>query len=252
MPRRAREKSATGVYHIILRGINKQIIFEEPGDFRTFISILSCYRKKCGFDLYAYCLMSNHIHLLVKETEEDISSVMKKIEVTFVKWYNQKYKRVGNLFQERYKSETVDTEEYLLQVFRYIHQNPLHAGLETQVGKEYPWSSYKDYERGTAKRTDIKMMMDYFGNRQELLEFIHRQIYDVCMEDYTPRTLSDEESLQAIERLTGCTSPSDFQHMDLEERNEALQRLLLVGFSIRQLNRLTGVSRHTLCSIRGQ
>ena len=98
MPRKARRKSATGVYHIILRGINKQIIFEDADDFRTFISVLEHYRKKCDFGLYAYCLMSNHIHLLIRENKMDIGDVMKKIEVTFVKWYNEKYQRIGHRF----------------------------------------------------------------------------------------------------------------------------------------------------------
>ena len=252
MPRRARRKSATGVYHIILRGINKQIIFEDSNDYRTFISVLAYYKGECYFKLYAYCLMNNHIHLLIGENEDNIGDVMKKIEVTFVKWYNEKYQRVGNLFQERYKSEPVETEEYLMTVFRYIHQNPLHAGLEKKVGEAYPWSSYREYEDGVAIVTDMQDMMGYFDSREELIEFVNRNVLEVCMEDYTPRALSDEESLQIIEQLTGCGSPSDFQHMDLGQRNLFLQRLLLAGFSTRQLSRLTGVSRQKLCSFRSQ
>lgn len=250
MPRKARRKSATGVYHIILRGINKQIIFEDADDFRTFISVLEHYRKKCDFGLYAYCLMSNHIHLLIRENKMDIGDVMKKIEVTFVKWYNEKYQRIGHLFQERYKSEPVETERYFLTVFRYIHQNPRSAGLEKEVGETYLWSSYREYEDEMAILTDVEDMMSYFDSREELLDFVNRHTRDMCMEDYTPRTLSDEESLKVIAQMTGCVSLSDFQHLDIEDRDSALQRLLDIGFSIRQLSRLTGISRKKLCSIR--
>ena len=188
MPRCARRRSVTGVYHIILRGINKQIIFEDGNDFRTFISVLQHYRCECDFDLYAYCLMSNHIHLLVKENEDVIGDVMKKIEVTFVKWYNEKYQRIGNLFQERYKSEPVETEDYLLTVFRYILQNPLHAGLESIVGDTYRWSSFREYENNVSILTDIEDMIAYFGRLEELLDFAKRNVRDMCMEDYSLRT----------------------------------------------------------------
>ena len=252
MPRCARRRSVTGVYHIILRGINKQIIFEDGNDFRTFTSVLQHYRCECGFDLYAYCLMSNHIHLLVKENEDVIGDVMKKIEVTFVKWYNEKYQRIGNLFQERYKSEPVETEDYLLTVFRYILQNPLHAGLESIVGDTYRWSSFREYENNVSILTDIEDMIAYFGGLEELLDFAKRNARDMCMEDYSPRTLAYEEALQIIEQITGCQSPSDFQHLDLEERDTAIRRLIGIGFSTRQLNRLTGISRKKICSLRSQ
>lgn len=249
MPRRARVRSATGVYHIILRGINKQIVFEESKDYRTFLRVLEHYKDECNFKIFAYCLMNNHIHLLLKENGETVGDVMKKIEVTFVKWYNEKYQRGGNLFQERYKSEPVETEEYLLTVFRYILQNPLHAGMEKKVGASYRWSSFWDYENGVSNVTDLEEMLAFFDTPEELLDFVKRETRDICMEEYSPRTLSDEDSIQVIRQMTGCASPSDFQRLDLEKRNFVLKRLLEVGFSTRQLNRLTGVSRYQLCKL---
>ncbi len=133
MPRKPREKSRFGIYHVILRGVNKQIIFEENEDYLQFIRILKKYKEVCEFKLYAYCLMDNHVHLLMEQTTTELETIMKRIEVKFVKWYNRKYKRIGYLFQDRYKSEPINDEGYFRTVFRYIHQNPLHAGLETAI-----------------------------------------------------------------------------------------------------------------------
>src|SRR5690554_3854054 len=127
MPRRAREKSSTGVYHVMLRGINKQKIFHDQEDYEKFIEIVKNYKELCTYELYAYCLMSNHFHLLIKEGKEELAAVFRRIGAKYVYWYNLKYKRCGHLFQDRYRSEVVETQQYLLTVLRYIHQNPLKA-----------------------------------------------------------------------------------------------------------------------------
>ena len=125
MPRVAREKSKTGIYHIILRAVNRQIIFEEDEDAIKFLETLERYKETSGYEIYAYCLMGNHVHILLKEGKEDLGVTMRRIGASYVYWYNWKYERVGHLFQDRYKSEVVETEKYLLAVLRYIHQNPL-------------------------------------------------------------------------------------------------------------------------------
>ncbi|MDO9565422.1 MAG: transposase, partial [Candidatus Desulfaltia sp.] len=97
MPRRAREKSSTGVYHVMVRGINRQDIFNDEEDKQKLVSTLKRYKEICGYDVYGYCLMSNHIHLLLKEGREPITQVMKRIGASYVYWYNMKYERYGHL-----------------------------------------------------------------------------------------------------------------------------------------------------------
>ena len=143
MARQARQKSEAGIYHIILRGSNRQILFEDEEDFSKFKSLLSFYKKRCGFALYGYCLMDNHIHLLMKEAEnpavlfingkeiefgpgESLETIFKRIGVSYVGYFNRKYKRTGHLFQDRFKSEPIDTDAYLLMALRYIHRNPVY------------------------------------------------------------------------------------------------------------------------------
>ena len=144
MPRMSRSISESGIYHIMLRGINKQAIFETDEERTRFLETVIKYKEICGFDLYAYCIMSNHVHLLVKETEEPISNIIKRIGGSYAFWYNKKYERCGHLFQERYKSEPVEDDEYFLTVLRYIHQNPTKAGMVKDISA-YKWSSYNEY-----------------------------------------------------------------------------------------------------------
>ena len=129
MPRQARRKSKSGIYHVLLRGINRQQIFEDNEDFEMFLQVLKDCKAISECKLFAYCLMGNHIHLLVQESKEPIGQFMKRILTRFVYWYNVKYQRVGHLFQDRFKSEPVENDSYFMTVIRYIHQNPLKAGL---------------------------------------------------------------------------------------------------------------------------
>ena len=125
MPRKARIKSNSGIYHIIMRGINRQTIFEDEEDYNKFIQTLQRFKEICEYKIYAYCLMGNHLHLLLGEGKDPLETVMRKICGSYVFWYNQKYGRVGNLFQDRYMSEPVEYNSYLLNVTRYIFRNPI-------------------------------------------------------------------------------------------------------------------------------
>ena len=120
MPRQARKKSKTNIYHIMLRGINQQIIFEESEDYERFIKTLAKYQAISGYSVYAYCLMSNHIHLLIKEGKENLEQRIKRIAGSYVCCYNWKYNRSGHLFQDRFKSELVETELTIAERNEYI------------------------------------------------------------------------------------------------------------------------------------
>lgn len=123
MARQPRKKSDSGIYHIIMRGINRQNIFEDQEDYYKFIETIKQYKEISGYQIYAYCLMGNHVHLLLIVGNEPLEQIMRRICGSFVYWYNRKYQRTGNLFQDRFKSEPVDNDNYLLTVLRYIHQN---------------------------------------------------------------------------------------------------------------------------------
>lgn len=156
MPRRARGRSDSGVYHVMLRGINRQDIFCDDDDRERFIETLIRYKDLCGYKIYGYCLMSNHIHLLIKEEKETISQSIKRIGVSYVYWFNMKHERYGHLFQGRFKSENVEDDRYLLVALRYIHQNPVEAGIVEEAAY-YRWSSYAEYVGQSGILTDIDL-----------------------------------------------------------------------------------------------
>ena len=108
MPTRPRLSSNLGIYHVVYRGINKQRIFEDSEDYEKFLSILRKYQPICGYKIIAYCLMSNHIHLLIKPGEIPLPRVFQRIIPSFVYWYNKKYQRDGSLFKARFRSRPIN------------------------------------------------------------------------------------------------------------------------------------------------
>ncbi len=144
MPRKPRIVSSTGIYHIILRSTNQHIIFEEDSDYRKFLYILSDCKEKYETDIYAYCLMDNHIHLLMRFPENTLPIFFQSLGARFVHWYNDKYLRSGNLYQDRFHSVVIDNRKSFLSVLAYIHNNPVKANI-CRVPSEYRWSSFNAY-----------------------------------------------------------------------------------------------------------
>lgn len=241
MPRRSRQLSSSGIYHIMLRGINRQAIFEDDADGTRFLEILAEYKMVSNYRVLGYCLMGNHVHLLLLVEGEPLSTILRRIASKYVYWFNAKYDRVGHLFQERFKSEPVEDEAYLLTVLRYIHRNPIKAGL-CSLPEEYGLSSYHDYMGGRGiVDTDYILAMT---NRERLAEYTREETDDVCldMEEHPRRRLTDEAARDVIERLSGCSSVAGFQQLSAESRNAVLPKILREGVSIRQASRLTGLS----------
>lgn len=245
MPRKERKKSSTGIYHVMLRGINGQIIFEDREDFLKLLETIKGYREESGYSIYGYCLMTNHIHLLIKEGKEDLGTVFRRIGAKYVYWYNWKYSRRGHLFQDRYKSEVVEDDAYLVTVLRYIHQNPLKAGIERSIRK-YPWSSYREYI-GESDICDTAFPLGLFAkDSQKALslfkEFHAKENKDKCLDYEDSYKMNDSEAAQIIKQSAGVDNTSSIQCFDKKKRNEFIKGFKEQGMSIRQIERLTGVS----------
>ncbi|OAT80932.1 transposase [Bacillus sp. MKU004] len=253
MPRQARKKSKSGVYHIMLRGINRQTIFEDEEDKARFLYILFKCVQKSNSNLYAYCLMDNHVHLLLQETKEPISSVIKRLSSSYVLWYNNKYNRCGHLFQERFKSENVETAEYFRTVLRYIHQNPLKAGLSTDVFK-CKWTSIHEYSNPDST-LNITASLQLFSNDQtqahiQFNDYMSKDADDTCM-DEAPKVKKTDDEVRGYLKRIGIPNVSQLQQMDKEKRDVILLELKsLNGISERQLSRVTGISRPVIRGIK--
>ncbi len=246
MPRSARKISRTGIYHVMLRGINQQDIFEDEEDYRHFLSVVRECKKIGGFEIYAYCLMTNHIHLLIKEGAEPLELVFKRIGCRFVYWYNLKYQRVGHLFQDRYKSETVEGDASFLKVLRYIIQNPMKAGMETGPGN-YPWSSFHSYLGENDHITDVGLPLKMFPSSEDLIAFLN-QTNDDCPMDISkkPKGLTDDQACEIMREITDCSSVPEFQLLDKKLQKEYAAKLRERKLSLNQIVRLTGMSKATI------
>jgi REP element-mobilizing transposase RayT len=147
MARRPRVHAPGLSYHVIARGNHRQEAFLTDLDYRTYLGRLATYRKRYGVFLFAYCLMPNHVHLLVQTSEAPLSKFMQGLQQSYTQWFNRVHDKVGHLFQGRYKAIVCDRDEYLLTLVRYIHLNPVRAGLVEQPDA-YPYSGHRTYLTG--------------------------------------------------------------------------------------------------------
>ncbi|MEA1884349.1 MAG: transposase [Thermotogota bacterium] len=251
MPRTRRLKSETGIYHVILRGINKQIIFEDDEDNEMFLKTLKQYKTQSQYKLLAYCLMGNHVHLLLKTEKEELGQIFRRIGASYVYWHNHKYNRTGHLFQDRYKSEVVETDAYLFAVLRYIHQNPLKAGI-VQTLEEYNWSSYAEYLRLTNEQyIDKDFVLNLFDeNRSKAIDdfkvFNETKTDDECLDIRERKSISDKEAIKLIKKKYAVASSGELNHFEGKKRTKCLKFLLKKGLSERQISRITGISRYVI------
>ena len=148
MARPPRQLLDNGCYHLIARGNNRQFLLHEAAAFGYFLDLLARAKARYPAKLYHYCLMSNHIHLLLEiETAEHLPKVMQSILQGYARWYAKRQGYSGHVWQGRYKSPLVSQESYYLEAGRYIERNPLRAKLVKEL-QEYPWSSYGFYACG--------------------------------------------------------------------------------------------------------
>lgn len=231
----------------MMRGINKQVIFQSDADRRHFITILGECKEISGFKLHAFCLMPNHIHLLMEPAgDEPLEIIFKRIGSRYAVWYNRKYQRVGHLFQDRFRSENVETDQYYMTVLRYILQNPMKAGMENKPGT-YRWSSYLAYERGGGQLTDTDYAEKMFGSREVLIDFVNQANNDEALDDTeTHWRMTDEEAEEVFREITGCASPEEIREMDKEKKEKYIRQIYLSGVSVNLISKMTGIARITL------
>lgn len=245
MARPLRSTADSQIYHVTSRGVGKQIIFEDEADRKRYLNYLYKYvSASANFEVIAWCLMSNHVHLLVRSTLEELSATMHRVNTAYALSYNTRYKRVGPLFQGRFKSEPVDDDAYLLTVVRYIHQNPVKAGLTKDCS--YRWSSYNSYvsEEGPI-RAISSWVLDLFGGKDEFIRFHGILDYTDPEESMAKKRAKavDEALVASAKRVLGTVAVSEICGLEQEKRNRALLMLVRSGMSVRQVERLTGVSK---------
>lgn len=245
MPRHSRTKSSTRTYHVVIKGADRQLLFEEENDYIKYLSILDYFKSQCKIEIFAYCLMSNHVHLLIRHPVDiSLETVFRRINTTYAIWFNMKYNRTGFVQNNRFFSEPVEDLNYFLNVVKYIHYNPTKAGLEDAPGKSYPWNSYFEYLASSSRLVDTDFTLEILGGIGPFLVFHSSDSNDKCLDIDSFRTrLPDDVAKEIIREVSHCTSATEFQKLSLVKRNEYIPIIHKKGVSIRQLNRLTGTPR---------
>jgi len=247
MARTTRLKSLSGMYHVMARGLNKQDIFLDVGDKMRFLDTLLQVKQKTNCQVYAYCLMSNHVHLLLAEGNEGgVGEFMQRVGSSYVLWFNHKYERLGYLFHDRFRSEAIETKDSVLGVMRYIHQNPVKAGMVTCCG-QYVWSSYAAYLSGKEHQTgltDIDNGLLFYGG---IAQFVaaHTELENETFAEAEYRTrVTPRQLAAAAKRVLKDTPVSVVKGMSMAERNTILRELKsLPGVTYAQIAYMIGVNK---------
>ena len=163
MARKPRIEFPGAFYHVISRGNQRQTIFHDNTDYLAYLNRLEHYRKRYNITVYAYTLILNHVHLLVKTQETPLSKFMQGLQFTYTRYYNQRYSKIGHLFQGRYKTILCDRDAYLLELVRYIHLNPARMRRSVDPWR-YKWSSHRGYlGEGCPVRIETRFVLGQFG-----------------------------------------------------------------------------------------
>jgi REP element-mobilizing transposase RayT len=166
-------------YHITARGNERKDIFKSARDREQFLSYLESAAERYGAAVHAYCLMSNHYHLLLETPRGNLSQIMRHINGAYTTYFNAKRRRAGHLLQGRYKAILVEADEYAKELSRYIHLNPVRAGAVDRPG-DFPWSSYADYvgARKPPEWLAMALILDCFGKKVAAAQRRYREFVE--------------------------------------------------------------------------
>ena len=248
MPRKARKTSNTKTYHIIIRGNDKQDIFFDKQDYNKFIKEIKRTKEKYHYQLYAYCLMTNHVHLIVYDKDNNLSKAMQSLILSYSIYFGKKYEKVGHLVQGRFLSKNVESREYLIQLCRYIHQNPVKAKIAKV--NEYEWSSYNEY-LNVPKIVEPAMIMKSLGKTKEeaIKNFMAvHQFQEEKVNEYTEfemaTKLTDIELAEQIKMYFKIDNVKRIKESNVKIRNEMIRKLKNIkGTTKVQISRVLGINR---------
>lgn len=238
--RKKRQYSEKGFYHTVIRGCNKQNIFYCDEDKNKFINLMKRYSVKNNIRIHSYCLMDNHVHLLIEDVnKENLSSFMQVLSSVYARYFNKKYDRIGHLFQDRFSSEAIEDNGYLLVVFRYIMQNPQKAKVCN--ADKYFWSSYNCYKH---QKTFVykSFLINCFGSISKLYKYLAQENNDECLEIEMRPSEKNDYCIKKVLNILKSTNPIIQPDLPKEVLFNKLRLLKLSGLSLRMISRITGIS----------
>ena len=251
MPRQSRPHSETGLYHIVARGNGKQNIFRDDRDRLTMIDYLEIVGKGGKLIYVAWCLMSNHVHLIVQDLNGELSKSMAALFGKYASYFNKRHKHCGHVFQDRYASFPIETEEYLVRAIHYVHANPENAGICKAAN--YPWSSFSEFKNRKDGICDLSWIEACTGKGSYSIDSPR------CHSSGLPLNLRGEDEFSTEELLDAASfalkakgipeSPNRLGASSKQIRAAGVEALLDLGFSIKQIGSITGIGSNILYRI---
>ena len=258
MATKPRKASESGFYHVFHRGVNHFDIFENDDDREFYLDRMQHYARKTGVEVHAWCLMSNHTHLLLRGELRDLSTFMRNLGSVYARYFNAIHERSGPLFGSRFSSVCIETEEQVLAVARYLHRNPVYHD-ETALFTAFRWSSYREYVAAAPRTCRIDCLLPLFGSVNELVRF-HETMLPSDLERHldlkTAGSPSDDEARKLANAALGDigidVGVSQIGALPRSMRDKALAYVKrATGCSARQLQRLTSIAYSVIRSVIG-
>lgn len=244
MVRIARKASGSGIYHVVMRGAGRQLLFEDDRDRRRFLEFMHESFTDHEVKLLCYCLMPNHVHLITQGELSALSAAMHLLGTRYALRFNKKSDHCGPVFEDRFYSDPIETDEHFFAALRYVLLNPEHAGI--CPASEYPWSSYSEYE-GVPAYCDASLVSDLVGDGSSVQALVSEG--DVALYRFEGKKgMDDLEAISFAREAIGRMNIGlgEIKTLPRLRRSEALRALKSAGLSTRQIERLTGIGRSTI------
>ena len=239
-----------GFHHVVNRGVEKRTVFINEEDYKYFLDLICAGCLEYNINVHSYCLMSNHYHILIETTDDNLSKFMRSLNAKYASYFNRKYKRVGHLWQGRFKSWYVSDVAYLYTLIKYIEFNPLEAKVVKEL-RDYEFSSYNSFlGRGKPLRClENSLIFNNYKTVQERKEFFEREY--------------DKDDLKIIAKTSNSiVAPLNKKELSLKklykllenfetkiQRNKKIKDAIILGYSQSQIAKVLGLSQPAITSI---
>ncbi len=246
-------KTITGFYHVCARGTGKQLIFENDADRWEFLELMRECCRATRVTIVAWCLMGDHVDLVLLDYEDEMSAAMQRLLLTYARRFNKRTGRTGCLFRERFERRSLDTDWQVMETIRSVHANPQEAGIA--LIERYPWSSFAEYLRAydndtTRGFSDPSCVLELFGSAKAFIAYslstpdgCEPAMPDLEETEWERRAFADKLAKGLGVKLNGVKAAPSAQ------RNIVILGLHDAGFTVRQIERYTGIGKSTVSRI---
>ena len=246
-------RTVTGFYHVCARGTGKQLIFETDDDRWEFLELMRDCCREAGVTIVAWCLMDDHVDLVLLDYEDEMSAAMQRLLLTYARRFNKRTGRTGCLFRERFERRSLDTDWQVMEAIRSVHADPQEAGIS--LIERYPWSSFAAYLRAydndmTRGFSDPSCVLELFGSAKDFIA------YSLSTPDSGEPALCDMKETEwerhafAEKLAKGLGVPLHVvKAAPSAQRNVVILGLHDAGFTVRQIERYTGIGKSTVSRI---